>query len=214
MGRIWKQTKWKCWTRSIKARNTLAFFIFIIYINLLLEYNNIVMATLSNFSIRHPYPHEEGQTIFVREQSWLTAYSNIFSQAEIKKHFNEKKNNPIYRRNNLNKISDLSYYVGCIEDKVVAVLDLNFESTEPNTGEIVCFYCLPEYQRHGIGTKLFNFAKNSFILAGLKKFKVEVLKDNKSGTNFYIKQGGNLVSKKDKLLAGKQLTFLTFEFDI
>lgn len=172
------------------------------------------MAKLMDFSIRHPYPHEEGQTIYVREQSWLSAYSNIFSQAEIKEHFSQKKNNPIYRRDNLKKISDLSYYVGCVENKVVAVLDINYQSDQENTGEIVCFYCLPEYQRNGIGTKLFNFAKNQFILNGNKKFKVEVLKDNKSGTHFYIKQGGNLVSKKDKILAGKQLTFLTFEFEI
>ena len=138
----------------------------------------------------------------------------FFLKAKYQTFLSKKKENPIYRRDNLSKISNLNYFVGCLENKVVAVLEINDKTEDNNCGEIVCFYCLPQYQRLGIGSKLFNFAKNQFTLAGLKKFKVEVLKENKIGCNFYIKQKGKLVSSKNKLFNGKLLTFLTFEFDI
>ena len=96
----------------------------------------------------------------------------------------------------------------------MAVLDLNYTHDSENCGEITCFYCLPEYQRLGIGSKLFSFAKNKFILAGLQKFKIEVIKENIAGCNFCKKQGGKEVGNRDKLLSGKQVTFLTYEFEI
>ena len=191
---------------------TLPFFIINVYKLLNLIYNTFVMNTLNSFTIRHPYPHEEGQTIFVREKAWLSAYSNIFSEQEIKQFFQDKKNNPNYRKNNLEKITNINYFAGCLNNQLVAIMQLKLEPDAEGKGELICFYCLPEYQRKGVGTKLFNFAKNQFILAGLKSFKVEILKENKIGTSFYIKQGGKLISSRNKLYLGKDLTFVTFEF--
>lgn len=170
---------------------------------------------MKNLNIRRAQPQDEFETIDIRYKSWLKAYSHIFAEEEIHKHFKSMLENPEYRKNNLENIKTNPYfYVYCLDNKAIAVLLLIVDTINKENNEIVCFYCSPDYQRNGIGKELFDFAKDVFRKNNITSFKVEALKDNYIGCNFYTKHGGKTIKTIKKHMCNKDVEMQIFNFNI
>lgn len=169
----------------------------------------------NNIIIRHAIESDEPFTLDVRYKAWLKAYNHIFSEENIHKHFQTKLNNPEYRANTVKRLLDNPYYyVACVDNKPVAILILKIDNETPSKSEIVCFYCYPEYQRLGIGKKLFDYAVNVFKQNNIKSFEVNALKDNFVGGNFYLKNGGKIVDTHKETICYTEVDCVIYKFDV
>lgn len=80
----------------------------------------------------------------------------------------------------------------------------NLDDTEYNA-EIHVLYVEPDLKRHGIGTKLFNFAKDYFIKNCQKDLIVWCLKDNSPSIKFYEKMGGTITATRSSIVHNIQV---------
>jgi ribosomal protein S18 acetylase RimI-like enzyme len=70
-------------------------------------------------------------------------------------------------------------------------------------------YIHPDYQRQGIGSKLFNSSLEAFPNA--KVVRLEVEEENKKGLSFYLKQGFKEVERKTDEIEGEKLKSIVME---
>jgi len=137
--------------------------------------------------------------------SWLEAYDGIIPEEKMRSNINY----PVDRLRKKKNDDKLIFLVAEVENKVVGTINFcwsennthEFVKTEENQAQLRSVYLHPDYWGNGIGTKLF---KN-----GLKKLpdeitelKVESLKDNDVGRNFYSKLGFEKVEKSQVELFG------------
>ena len=170
---------------------------------------------MAKITIRKALGSDEPITLDIRHKAWLKAYNHIFTEEEINNHFKVKIENEEYRKNSVKRIEENdNYFVACIDNKPVAILIMIVDKQELQNNEVVCFYCYPEYQRNGIGKTLFDFAKEIFIKNNIHSFKVEALKDNFVGENFYKKHGGIIVETTKKHLCHKDVDCVIYNFEI
>ena len=156
--------------------------------------------------IREAKPREAKETILVRWKSWLFAYKNIFTKEEINKHFEAKINSQEYIDKIIESIiKKTRWFVAEVENKIVAVMRIGLPTGSDEDAEIYCLYCLPEYLRMGIGSKLFFKAIQIFKKDKYNFFVVCALKDNIIGNSFYIKNGGKKIQLFKKELCGRQV---------
>ena len=166
-------------------------------------------------NIRKAVANDEPVSLDIRYKAWLKAYNHIFSEDEIHAHFQVKINDENYRKTSRDRIEqNPNYYVYCVNNQPVAILIMIVDKENLQNNEVVCFYCYPEYQRNGIGKTLFNFAKDIFIKNGIHSFKVEALKENFVGGNFYKKHGGIIVENTKKHLCNKDVDCVIYNFEI
>ena len=170
---------------------------------------------MQEITIRKATGEDEPITLDIRHKAWLKAYNHIFTEEEINNHFKVKIENEEYRKNSVKRIEENdNYYVACIDNKPVAILIMVVDTINKENNEIVCFYCYPEHQRLGIGKMLFEKAINIFKQNNISQFKVEALKENYVGGNFYKKHGGIIVDEFKKELCHKQVPLVIFNFNI
>lgn len=170
---------------------------------------------MQEITIRKATGEDEPITLDIRHKAWLKAYNHIFTEEEINNHFKVKIENEEYRKNSVKRIEENDYYfAACIDNKPVAILIMNLDKNVIQNNEVVCFYCYPEYQRLGIGKMLFEKAINEFKKNNINFFKVEALKENFVGGNFYKKHGGIIVDEFKKELCHKQVPCVVFNFNI
>ena len=123
--------------------------------------------------------------------SWKTAYKGLINQKYLdnlniedsknkwKKQIEENNDILIYRENN----------------KILGVIKYGESEGDKEDGEVYILYVKPEEKGNGIGTKLFNTAKQELLKNDYKKMIVWCLDGNKIGEDFYLKSGGD---KKEK----------------
>lgn len=170
---------------------------------------------MTKITIRKALGSDEPITLDIRHKAWLKAYNHIFTEEEINNHFKAKIENEEYRKNSVQRIEENdNYFVACIEDKPVAILIMILDTIHKENNEIVCFYCYPDYQRLGIGKMLFEKAISIFKQNNISQFKVEALKENYVGGNFYKKNGGIVVNEFKKEICHKQVPSVIFNFNI
>ena len=87
------------------------------------------------------------------------------------------------------------------------------ENNEQN-GEIYILYVKPEEKRKGIGTKLFNSAKQELLKNKYKNMDVWCLNGNIIGENFYTKSGGKKTNNRFYKVNGLRLNENLFEFEL
>lgn len=150
----------------------------------------------------------------IRHKSWLSAYTNIFSEDEINKHFECKYNDAQYLEKSKKRIlSSEHYYIAEKGDESVAVMILDV-CNGAGEAEVECLYCLPEFQRIGVGSKLFELAREVFKASFKPKFVLTALKDNEIGCAFYKKMNGVIVKEYTDELCEKLVQKVVFEFDL
>lgn len=166
--------------------------------------------------IIRPEKEQDFKTNFeVKRLGWLSAYSNIFSADAINEHFRKKQNDPEYLSNYLNLVKNSKQlYVAEINGKVVATMNIAQKLPNDDFVEILWLYVHPDYQRMGIGKKLYEFAKTIALSQNVTKIHIEALKDNQIGCAFYTKTGGKIISRRIKHMLGIEPELVTFEFNL
>ncbi|MCL2773238.1 MAG: GNAT family N-acetyltransferase [Oscillospiraceae bacterium] len=137
----------------------------------------------------------------LKGEVWNTTYRGIYSDKAIDNYDVEKN------RQTFEKIIEnpkISLYVAEDAGKIVGFISCG-EPYRPflqYKQDIGLFYILKEYQRIGIGKKLFSIAKADIINNGYNEFFVSVNKYNKNAIDFYIAMGGSIIhideDKEDK----------------
>lgn len=165
--------------------------------------------------IRRATHLDEEASLTIRYKAWLKAYNHIFGEDNINKFFLNRFADTAYRQESAKRIDENpNYYMACDGDTPVAVLIMNLDKENMHNNEVVCFYCHPDYQRNGIGQKLFDFAKNVFKENNINYFVVEALKENFIGNNFYTKHGGKIFKEFKKEICYTTADMVVFEFKI
>ena len=91
-------------------------------------------------------------------------------------------------------------YVAKIDDKIVGLMSYGkpYNPFSDYQQSIGLLYILDELQRKGVGTTLFNIAKEGIKRNGFDKFFVTVHKLNEKGVSFYKKMGGIEVKEDEE----------------
>ena len=128
----------------------------------------------------------------IQTKTWLTTYKGIIPDDVLKERtmFNDSKINRFKDHINSNQ----HFLVASVDDKVVGYIWYGKSTLQElkELGEIHAFYILNEYQKMGIGRKLFNAAVNGLINDGYNKMDLTVAVGNDNALNFYIKMGGRI----------------------
>ena len=164
-----------------------------------------------NNNILKPEVKDSLEIASLIKDGWNSAYKGIISDEDLKninvEKMSERWANIIEKEENI--------YIYKEENKVLGVIrfgkceEINYQ----NIGEIFCLYVRPEEKRKGIGSKLFEFAKNKLIEDGYEKMLIWCLKGNMQGANFYKKNGGDKIRERDFIVRGIKVREEGFIFD-
>ena len=129
--------------------------------------------------------------------SWCRTYKGIIDQDYL----DEMKENLPKRVARMKKEFTLrKMLVATIDKKIVAFTEYSLTNEFSKDLDIDCelcgLYVKNEYLNKGIGTKLFNYVKDTFIKEGKKQMGIWCLKDNKNAINFYKSKGGVITKEK------------------
>ena len=95
---------------------------------------------------------------------------------------------------------------------------INSNEFTPETPEADCelsaIYVEPDLKRQGIGTKLFNYAKDELSFNGKRRMVLWCLKDNKSSIKFYEQMGGKIIGERLIKIGQDDYTEICFAYDI
>ncbi|TBL79153.1 GNAT family N-acetyltransferase [Paenibacillus thalictri] len=150
----------------------------------------------------------------VHVDSWQTTYKGIISESYLSNLSVEKrKKSWLWTFENL--IVDEKIFVA--EDMAGNIVGFSNGGRSRNNefehdGELFAIYLLKNYQRIGLGKKLFNSVVQSLKDNGYSKMMLWVLKDNPS-VEFYKLQGGEVIGKKEITIGGDSLVELAIGWD-
>ena len=123
---------------------------------------------------------------------WNETYRGIYSDEKIDNYDHKK-----YTDKFLGIINNPNVDLYVVEDnnKLVGYMDYGkpFRPYKDYNQEIGLLYLLKDYQRKGIGTKLFNMAYNKIKEKGYKEFFISCNKYNINAQEFYKKMGGEII---------------------
>lgn len=148
----------------------------------------------------------------LKREIWETTYRGIYPDEKID-NYNYIKNEKKFK----NFIDDPNQqlYVATINNEIIAYIEFGkpFRQFENYEQEIGLFYIKKDYQRRGIGKKLFELAFNYIKNTGVNNFFISCHKYNFNAQKFYKKMGGNII-KIDKDSDNNGLPQIKFEYKI
>ena len=128
----------------------------------------------------------------LKKQIWETTYRGIYPDEKID-NYDYSENQKKFK----NFIDNASQQLYVVEDKNELIGYIEFG--EPHrpfqdySQEIGLFYIREDYQRQGLGRKLFNMAYDYIKNTGVDKFFISCHKYNTNAQKFYEKMGGKVV---------------------
>lgn len=145
-----------------------------------------------NYKIRLATIEDCEKLAKLKRDVWETTYRGIYPD--------EKLDNYDYEKNKMSFMDvvnnpEVELYVACDEDKIIGYIDFGvpFRPFKDYKQEIGLFYILKEYQRKGLGRKLFNLAYERMKNNGYKEFFISCNKYNTPAQRFYERMGGEIV---------------------
>ena len=125
----------------------------------------------------------------LKQMVWNETYRGIYSDEKIDS-FDYKKNSIKFL--NIIKNPNVELYVVEDNNKLVGYMDcgIPYRPYKDYKQEIGLLYLLKDYQRKGIGKKLFNIGVNSIKNKGYNEFIISCNKYNINAQEFYKKMGG------------------------
>ena len=148
----------------------------------------------------------------VQSFSWKNAYSGILPADVLDQKI---AGIPDYAEHLRVTIPTTNHLVAEVDSKIVGVSSYS-KSRDPNfanVGEIRSIYILPEFQRRGVGKKLFLAGIKGIIELGYDEMMLNALKDNKNAIGFYKEMGGKIVGEKSSIFGSQQVTEVVVKFD-
>lgn len=139
-------------------------------------------------------------------ESWQTAYKGLIDDNYLN---NLSVSDRVigWERNILNQNEDNHIYVYEEDNKILGVIRFGKPDEESSNynSEIHVLYVEPSLKRNGIGTNLFNFAKNYFIEKNTTNMIIWCLKNNVPTIKFYEKMGGTIVDYRKAVIHNIEL---------
>jgi ribosomal protein S18 acetylase RimI-like enzyme len=169
-------------------------------------------AKVSNVVIREAAIADCPAVAGVHVQSWRASFAGIVPQAFLDKMSVDKRARAFER-----DFSDSSYrmYVAELpEPGVIGFADFG-EAREPvnaHEGELYAIYLLSEFQRQGIGERLFNRGVEFLIESGKSSMQLLALEVSPY-KSFYEKMGGRVIGRTQVEIGGVMFDELVYGWD-
>lgn len=151
---------------------------------------------VKNLEIR-PATYDDCEYLSIlKKEIWETTYRGIYPDEKID-NYNYKDNEDRFNGFINNKNQQL--YVVVDSNKLIGYIEFGepFRPFQDYKQEIGLFYIKQEYQRQGIGKKLFDLAYNYIKNLDVDKFFISCHKYNLNAQKFYAKMGGKIVQIDD-----------------
>jgi GNAT superfamily N-acetyltransferase len=126
-------------------------------------------------------------------EAWKTTYEGLAPEMFVKGMTVEAAKQIFHESLQPNEYSYFLHVAETDDERIVGFIDGGKERSHPEKGigEIYAIYLLKDFQKQGIGRKLFEAAKKSLIEAGMTSMVVWVLQ-NSPNKRFYVSTGGTL----------------------
>ena len=163
--------------------------------------------------IRKAKSSDAKEIIEVNVKTWLTTYSGIMPEQALKNKVDNMEES--IKKCEKTVEDDDNVLVAIKDGKIVGVVSYGksrFTNDNENAGEIYSLYVLKEYQRQGIGKKLFFVAKNILNRQGYKNIIVTCIVENPAN-EFYKKIGGKKKETIKSNIYGIQMYENLIKFD-
>lgn len=128
----------------------------------------------------------------VKQKCWATTYRGIYND-ELIDCFDYEKSVKTFQKIIDSDNSDL--YVVLVENEIKGFMSVGdmYHPYLDYEVEIGMLYLLEEIRGQGVGTMLFQLAKDILKRKGYEEFIVSCNKYNESGQKFYLKMGGKII---------------------
>ena len=163
--------------------------------------------------IRKAKSSDSKEIIEVNVKTWLTTYSGIMPEQVLKNKVDNMEES--IKKCEKTVEDDDNVLVAIKDKKIVGIVSFGKAKSIDNgkkTGQIYSLYVLKEYQRQGIGKKLFLEAKNALNKQGYKKIIVTCIVQNPAN-EFYKKIGGEKIDTIKSNIYGIQMYENLIKFD-
>ncbi len=144
-------------------------------------------------NIEKPKKEDANEIAKLVIDSWQTTYKGLIDD----NYLNSLKIENAKKRWKEEIVENNNILIYKEDNKILGVIKYDESESEKENGEVFVLYVKPKEKRKGIGTKLFNTAKQELLKCGYKDMIVWCLDGNMIGENFYLKSGG---CKKEKRL--------------
>lgn len=165
---------------------------------------------MPNIVVRKAMPSDAKDIVEINIKGWQDTYKGIFPDSYLKKLNIDKEKHIEKYKEKIDKKGN--FLVSLFDDKIVGFANygLNKKNMNDSIGEIYAIYILSEYQKSGIGSKLFNQTIN-LLKDDYKNIIVSCLLENPSNL-FYKKMGGKLIDNCEFVLENEKYTENVYEF--
>lgn len=168
------------------------------------------MNTLT-IDIRRAEPRDADAIAEVHRQAWNGAYVGIIPHKALMAMVNRR--GPQWWANALrNATSILVIDIGGVIAGYATIGRSRAKQLKPE-GEIYELYLRPEYQGVGLGSRLFDAARQRLTEFGLKGMVVWALEDNDNAMSFYAGAGGNDIAEGAEVFDQKALRKVAFVWE-
>lgn len=165
------------------------------------------MNTLT-IDIRKAEPRDAEAVACVHHEAWQNAYAGIIPHRALNSMIGRRGHawweNAIRRAASVLVVEMGGDVVG------YATIGRNRARELPQEGEIYELYLRPEYQGIGLGTRLFNAARERLAAHGLSGLVVWALEENDGALRFYEGAGGRDVAEGVEVFDTKALRKIAF----
>ena len=167
--------------------------------------------------IREALPGDARAVAMVQIKTWQHAYVDIFPKDKLATLDKELVSREArWEANISNQDSYPVFFVAeTAEGEVVGIAGAGDQVKEeyPYDAELYLIYILPDFQRLGIGRRLFNAAVKKLISLGFTSLILWVLAQNEPSRNFYRNLGGKEVGELDYLRWDKTYQLVAYGWD-
>ena len=149
----------------------------------------------------------------VKKDIWESNLRGVYND-EVIDNFDYEKEEKTFI--NIINNEDVDLYSVLVDEKIVGYMDCGkpYNSFQDYEAEIGLLYLKKECQGQGIGTMLFQLAKESFRNKGLDKFFISCNKYNLEAQKFYEAMGGKVVHVDEDNFNDKRSVQIKYHYDI
>lgn len=147
---------------------------------------------------------------------WQTAYKGLIDD-EFLNNMSINTMSEKWEQNILSQNDENHIYVYEENNKILGVIRFGKPADENDfnhNSEIHVLYVEPTLKRQGIGTELFNFAKNYFIKNNLINMVIWCLKGNTPSIRFYETMGGKIIGSRKATVHNIELEECELEYTL
>ena len=165
-----------------------------------------------NIQIRAAIPEDAASMARVHVDSWRSTYAGIVP-AEYLAGLSYRNRESLWKELLTTDRPRTSYFVAETEDGDI----VGFASAGPERGgdrvyrgELYAIYILEEYQRMGLGRRLFSSVTRRLLADGFNSMLLWVLEDNRPACRFYELLGGERVGRKTITIDGVDIVEVSY----